>query len=151
MLRSKSSPTAHRPSGEPLTCQSPLPLGVWPIITISRVLRFTIPSPVGFSRVPDGPQESSCPGLVGSFTIFFAVPESCVMLILRCPMMAMATSSFVITASCVTHSYSDSGYKGRNPDPSDITVHVRCGDLPPVSQQKTISPCTQGLFCTCPI
>jgi hypothetical protein len=30
-------------------------------------------------------------------------------------------------------------------------VQVRCGALPPVSQQKTISPGFHGLVCTCPI
>src|SRR6187200_3414836 len=65
-------------------------------------------------------------------------------------MIAIATSSLPVTASCVTHSYSDSGYNGRRPEPSLMTVQVRCGDLPPVSQQKTISPATHGLVCICP-
>ena len=52
----KSSPTAHLPSDDPFTCHSPLPEGVCPAIVISLVLRLTIPSPVGFSRVPDEPQ-----------------------------------------------------------------------------------------------
>ena len=43
------------------------------------------------------------------------------------PMMAIATSSREITASCVTHSYSDSGYRGRKPVPSESTVQVRWG------------------------
>jgi len=150
MLRLKSSPTAHRPSGEPFTCQSPLPLGVWPMMPISLVRRFTIPNPVGFSLVPEGPHAASCPGLApltgvpGAIVVF--VPG-----IFLCPIIAIATSSFVITASCVIHSYSDSGYNERNPVPSAITTQVRCGALPPVSQQKTISPATQGLVCTCPI
>ena len=37
------------------------------------------------------------------------------------------------------------------PVPSAMIVQVRCGALPPVSQQKTISPGTQGLVCTWPI
>ena len=32
-----------------------------------------------------------------------------------------------------------------------MTVQVRWGALPPVSQQKTISPGTQGFVWTCPI
>src|SRR4051812_24293977 len=114
------------------------------MMIISLVRKLTIPRPVGFSRVPDGPHDASCPGFCGLlFVVSFA--EMFAIFILRCPIIANATSSRVITASCVTHSYSDSGYKGRRPLPSDMTVHVRWGDLPPVSQQKTISPGTQGL------
>src|ERR1043165_5933365 len=121
MLREKSSPTAHLPSGEPLTCQRPLPLGVCPAIIISLVLKFTMANPVGFSLVPDSPHAASCPG----FAPLTGVPVLSNPLTFLCPMIAIATSSFEITASCVTHSYSDSGYNGRRPVPSLITVHVR--------------------------
>src|SRR5688500_6466542 len=100
-------------------------------------------NPVGFSRVPEGPQAASCPGFVTGSPGFDGALSF--ILIFLCPMIARATSSLDITASCVTHSYSDSGYKGRSPEPSAFTVQVRCGDLPPVSQQNTISPATHGL------
>jgi hypothetical protein len=38
---------APRPSGEPLTCQRPLPESVWAMIRLSLVRRLTMPRPVG--------------------------------------------------------------------------------------------------------
>src|ERR1035441_11021212 len=92
-------------------------------------------TPVGCSNVPEMPQ-SDC---------------GVALAIERCPRMAITASSLPITASWVIHSYGASGYSGRRPVPSELTIHVRCGALPPVSQQKTISPGIQGLDCTCPI
>src|SRR5690606_40105482 len=40
---------------------------------------------------------------------------------------------------------------GRLPVPSALTIHMRCGASPPVSQQYMISPDFSGLACTWPM